>query len=63
MMQGPRSGPEKLSSAPRSTSSIINTEGLDDLSEEVFCSVTMKSENCPFGVAECKTVILTQAGF
>ena len=33
-------------------------EGLDDWSEEVFCSVTMKSENCPFGVAECETTVI-----
>ena len=41
----------------------MNTEGVDDWSEEVFQSVTDKSEyNCPFGWAESKTVILTQAG-
>ena len=42
--------------------STINTEGVDDWSEEVFQSVTGKNKHCPFGGAECKTVILTLEG-
>ena len=43
--------------------SIINTEGVDDWSVEVFWGDNSEIENCPFGGAECKTVILTQTGF
>ena len=42
--------------------SIINTEGVNDWSEEVFWGDNSEIENCPFGGAECKTVILTQTG-
>ena len=34
---------------------IINTEGVNDWSEEVFLKVDTENENCPFGGAECKT--------
>ena len=29
---------------------------------ECLCSVYLRGENCPYGGAECKTVIMTRAG-